>query len=128
MTQARVARLATTGSDGRPHLVPITFAFVDEVLYSTVDAKPKRSNDLKRLRNIAAHPEVCVLVDAYDEDWSRLWWCRLDGRASVVSEGERFRAALVALTEKYAQYREGPPSGPVIVVDVTKASGWTASR
>ena len=127
MASARVARLATCGADGRPHAVPIAFAFRDGVLYSAVDAKPKRSEDLKRLRNIEARPEVCVLVDHYSEDWSRLWWCRLEGTARVVRQGAERERGLALLGEKYPQYREEPPPGPVSVVEVRRATGWAAS-
>jgi PPOX class probable F420-dependent enzyme len=105
----------------------MTFALSGDLLYSAVDAKPKRSRDLKRLQNIHANPNVAVLVDEYDEDWSRLWWCRLDGRAHVVGEGEEADAGIRELSAKYPQYREHPPAGPVIVVDVIRASGWSAS-
>jgi PPOX class probable F420-dependent enzyme len=100
---------------------------VDDTLYTALDAKPKRSRDLRRLRNIEGNPEVAVLVDEYHDDWSRLWWCRLDGRARVVSDGERFEIGLQRLAEKYRQYRDDPPAGPVIVVDVTAVSGWSAA-
>src|SRR5207253_5352137 len=81
---ARVARLATVGRDGRPHVVPICFALDGDVLYSAVDEKPKSTRRLRRLANIEAHPEVEVVVDAWDEDWSRLWWVRLAGQARIV--------------------------------------------
>jgi PPOX class probable F420-dependent enzyme len=107
--------------------VPLVFACTGDLLYSSVDGKPKRTRELKRLRNIEARPEVAVLIDEYDEDWERVWWCRLDGRAHVAREGEELQAGLAALTEKYGQYREAPPSGPVIVVEVDRLSGWSAS-
>src|SRR5437763_4247439 len=77
LTAARVARLATTDPDGRPHLVPIVFAIDGDTLYSAVDAKPKRSRKLRRVENARARPDVTVLVDHYDEDWAKLWWIRL---------------------------------------------------
>ena len=83
--RARVARLATVGADSRPHLVPICFVVEGSVLYSAVDRKPKRSANLKRIENVRANPEVTVLVDHYDDDWTQLWWVRLDGRARVVA-------------------------------------------
>ena len=80
LAAARVARLATVGGPGSPHLVPVTFAVAGDRIYSAVDAKPKTTRDLRRLRNIRADPRVAVLADHYDEDWSRLWWARADGQ------------------------------------------------
>jgi PPOX class probable F420-dependent enzyme len=126
--QARVARLATIDPDGRPHLVPITFALAGEVLYSAVDSKPKRSRRLKRIENARARPEVTVLVDGYEEDWSRLWWLRLRGTARVLERGDEFDRALSLLGDKYEQYRANPPGGPVLAVDVTERREWAAAR
>src|SRR5438094_194111 len=78
----------TIGSDGRPHLVPITFALDGERLYSAVDEKPKRSRTLQRIENARERPDVTVLVDHYSDDWDRLWWVRLRGRARVLDGGE----------------------------------------
>src|SRR5205085_1452271 len=105
--RARVARLATVGADKRPHLVPICFVLAGSVLYSAVDRKPKRSATLKRIENVRANPEVTVLVDHYDDDWTQLWWVRLDGRARVLTEGAEREHALELLAWKYPQY-----SGP----------------
>ena len=81
-----VAHMASSGPDGKPHVVPITFAIDGKLLYFAVDAKPKRTTDLKRLRNIAANPAVSILMDHYENDWEKLWWVRLDGRARIVTE------------------------------------------
>jgi PPOX class probable F420-dependent enzyme len=124
---ARVARLATVSADGRPHLVPICFVLEGDVLYSAVDEKPKRSQRLKRLENIRAHPDVAVLVDHYEEDWTRLWWVRLDGTASVLDEGPEREHALALLREKYEQYRSQPPTGPVIAVRVERWRPWASA-
>jgi PPOX class probable F420-dependent enzyme len=124
LTDARVARLATTDPDGRPHLVPIVFAVEGNTLYSAVDRKPKRSTKLRRIENARARPDVTVLVDHYDEDWGRLWWIRLRGRARVLDEGEEREHALTLLQEKYPQYRVEPPDGPVLAVDVTEVRDW----
>jgi PPOX class probable F420-dependent enzyme len=121
---ARVARLATLGADGRPHLVPICFALEGETLYSAVDEKPKRSQRLQRLENIRRRPEVCVLVDHYEEDWTRLWWVRLDGSARVLEEGPERQRALDLLRAKYEQYRAESPAGPVIAVRIGAWCGW----
>lgn len=121
-----MARLATTDGDGRPHLVPIVFALDGETLYSAVDSKPKRSRRLRRIENARARPDVTVLVDHYDDDWSRLWWIRLRGRARVLDEGEEHDRALALLAEKYPQYRAEPPGGPVLAVDVVEVRTWSS--
>jgi PPOX class probable F420-dependent enzyme len=121
---ARVARLATVGHDGAPHLVPIVFALVDDVIYSAVDAKPKRHGRLRRLANIAHEPRVSVLADRYDDDWTLLWWVRADGVARVLPSSA---AALDALTGKYPQYRAEPPPGPFLEIQVGHWSAWSAS-
>src|SRR6185437_126587 len=125
--QARVARLATVGADGQPHLVPIVFAVVDETIYSVVDAKPKRTTQLRRLANVAANPKVSVLVDHYEDDWSRLWWVRADGTARIVAlSSDEGRLALQRLTQRYPQYRVTVPPGPVLAIDVTRWVSWPA--
>ena len=128
LARARVARLATSDPDGRPHLVPIVFAVEGETLYTAVDRKPKRSRVLRRIENARARPDVTVLVDEYDEDWSRLWWIRLRGRARVLDEGDERERALALLAAKYPQYRAEPPDGPVLAVDVTETLAWSASE
>lgn len=124
--QARVARLATVDAQGRPHVVPICFALAANVLYSAVDRKPKRSPRLKRLDNIRANPGVTVLVDHYEDDWSRLWWVRLRGRGRVLESGEERKRALALLAAKYPQYRAEPPVDAVIAIDVDEWRGWHA--
>ena len=120
----RVARLATVRPDGRPHIVPICFVLAEGVLYTAVDQKPKRASRLVRLENVEANPRVAVLVDHYDDDWSRLWWVRLDGRARVLSDGSERRRAVELLADRYPQYARERPSGPVIAVDVAVWRGW----
>lgn len=119
---ARVARLATVSAGGAPRLVPIVFALAGDRLISAVDHKPKSTTRLQRLEDIAGRPAVSVLVDAYDEDWSQLWWARADGRARV---DEAYDVG--ALVAKYPQYADRPPAGPVIVVDVDRWTGWSAT-
>jgi PPOX class probable F420-dependent enzyme len=125
---ATVARLATVGSAGQPHLVPITFALVGpSTLVTAVDHKPKRTTALRRLANIDANPNVSVLVDHYEDDWEKLWWVRADGLARVEGGRTSESAALVeALSSRYRQYRERPPAGPFIVVEVRRFTGWSA--
>jgi len=122
---ARVARLATVGEDGQPHIVPLTFAAVGDRILHAVDHKPKRTTDLRRLRNIRENPRVSVLVDHYDDDeWARLWWVRADGEARVIEDEEGRAEPVRLLREKYRQYREQEPAGPVVEVRVTRWSGW----
>jgi len=129
--EARVARLATADADGRPHLVPIVFALLDDRLYSAIDLKPKAhagpNVQLRRLDNIRANPAVSVLVDDYTEDWRQLWWARADGTARVIAatDAEATRA-IAALSQRYPQYRDAPPPGPVIAIAVDRWSGWVA--
>ena len=120
---APVARLATVRPDGAPHLVPIVFAVVGDVIVSAVDAKPKRSRDLRRLANIAAEPRVAVLADHYEADWSRLWWVRADGVARVREDEP---AGLPALIARYPQYRAEPPAGPFLEITVERWSAWVS--
>ena len=123
---ARVARLATLTPDGRLHLVPISFVLEGDTLFSAVDEKPKRSRRLQRLANVRANPAVAVLVDHYDEDWSRLWWVRLRGTGRIVEDGPELEAALALLADKYGQYRVQPPGGPVLAIAVEEWRGWEA--
>ena len=124
---ARVARLATIAADGTPHLVPFSFVLAGENLYSAVDSKKKRSTRLQRLANIARDPRVTVLVDHYEEDWTRLWWVRLAGRARQLDPGGEAEEALRLLAAKYPQYEELPPAGPVLQIEIERWSGWEAS-
>ena len=126
--EARVGRLATLGADGRPHLVPVCFALEEDTLYSAVDEKPKRSKRLQRLENIRHRRDVAVIVDHYEEDWTRLWWVRMDGMAKVLDEGREQERALVLLLDKYRQYRAEPPTGPVIAVHVERWRGWSSEE
>jgi len=126
---ARVARLATVGPDGRPHLVPIVFVVTGDVVWSAVDGKPKSTRALKRLANIAVNPAVSVLVDHYDDDWSQLWWVRADGTAQVVEVGEPGTdEALDALAAKYPQHAADRPAGPLVRVAVTRWTAWQHAR
>jgi len=126
---ARVARLATVGGDGEPHVVPVCFVLLGDTVYSAVDHKPKRTSRLRRIANIEATGRACVLVDEYDDaDWSRLWWARLDGSARVVDDPAEMARVRSALVGKYPQYAITPPSGPVIALDITRWTGWSAGE
>lgn len=123
---SRVARLATTRPDGLVDIVPVVFAFVDGDLVFAVDHKPKTTTRLQRLANIAANPQVTVLFDHHDdEDWSRLWWVRMRGVAAERGNDEA-AAAVDALVERYPQYQQIRPAGPVVVIAPTAWTGWAA--
>ena len=129
-----VARLASIGADGRPHQVPIVFARIGDCLWSPIDGKPKSGRGLVRVRNLRAHPNVSLLLDEYTNDWTRLWWIRIDATASVVQPEApdrdlKFAAALEALREKYEQYRDVPVvQDPAILLafEPTRMHSWSA--
>ena len=123
--------MATVRSDGTPHIVPITFAILNKTLVTAVDAKPKRTTKLQRLQNLRVNPAVSIIVDHYADDWSALWWIRIDGLAKVVdsdlvtSDAQLRTAATKALVAKYPQYQVTPPDGPVIIVQPTCWTMWS---
>src|SRR5438445_5069750 len=98
---SRVAVFGTAGPAGAPHLVPVTYLVTGDRVYVAIDDKPKRSRNLKRLRNIAANPRVCLLAQHYEDDWSRLWWARADGTARVVEADDVPEGVLSALAHRY---------------------------
>ncbi len=126
IADAKVARLATIGAGGKPHVVPITFAVDGDTIYFAVDAKPKRTTDLKRLRNIAANSSVSVLVDHYEDDWTKLWWVRVDGTARLLADGAQAVRATDLLAARYPQYRRARPGGPVVAISIDRISGWSS--
>ena len=120
-----VLRLATVSADGRPHLVPCTFALdgAGRVVIG-IDNKPKSSVNLRRLANIAGNASVSLLVDQYADDWSQLWWARADGTATIERSGPDYAAHWALLRRKYPQYEGQVLDGPVIAVAVESWSGW----
>lgn len=125
---ARVARLATVNPNGTPHLVPICFALVGDRVVTVVDHKPKTTTNLQRLTNVRANPAVTLLVDHWDEDWSNLWWIRIDGRAFVAESNTDVDPLLPELHGKYqGSYGMQRFDGPKIVIDVERWRGWAAS-
>ena len=122
--EARVARLATVDEHGQPYLVPVTFALDGDVAYIAVDHKPKTTRNLKRLRNIEANPRVSLLVDEYTEDWTRLWWIRADGIATILRDPATFAEPIRLLAAKYPQYRANPIEGPIIRIEITHRARW----
>jgi PPOX class probable F420-dependent enzyme len=122
-----VARLSTVRPDGGPHVVPIVFALAGDTVFSAVDAKPKRSQNLQRLANVRTNPRCALLVDHYDDDWHRLWWVRADGTGKVLDAPPVEHPGIQALVQRFPQYRDEPPSGPLLVVTVHRWTGWTSS-
>jgi PPOX class probable F420-dependent enzyme len=123
---APVARLASVRPDGAPHVVPVVFAVVDDVVFTAVDHKPKRSARLQRLTNLRAEPRCSLLADAYDPDWSRLWWVRADGEAQVVERPPAGHPGITALADRHPVYREHPPVAALVRIDVRRWTGWAA--
>ena len=124
VAQARVGRLATVSAQGRPHVVAVCFALHEGRIVTAVDAKPKTTTKLARLDNVRATGRASLLVDHYEEDWTKLWWVRADGPATVVTDD----AAIDALVGKYDQYRAQRPAGPVIAIDPERWRSWIPSE
>jgi PPOX class probable F420-dependent enzyme len=125
LAEARVARLGTITPEGRPHLVPCCVALDGDLVVTAVDdVKPKSSAALRRLDNLAAHPEASLLVDHYDDDWSTLWWIRVDGVGRVMAEGPARTRAVELLAGKYPQYAAGASLGAVVAIQIHTWRGW----
>lgn len=122
---ARVAHLATIRPDGGPHVVPVTFAVVGNVVVTMVDHKPKTTTRLQRLANVAANPSASLLVDHWSEDWTQLLWVRVDGSASIHTDDPIWSDGRAALATKYHQYGDRPPEGPAIAISIDRISGWS---
>ena len=126
--EQRVARLATVDERGRPHVLPVCFALLEGRIYTPVDEKPKRSpaRPLRRIRNIAAHPQVCLVVDHYEEDWSQLAWLQVRGTADLVLDRAERTVALAALRARYPQYLSMDlESRPLIRITPDRVVAWT---
>ncbi|MGV0810449.1 TIGR03668 family PPOX class F420-dependent oxidoreductase [Mycolicibacterium boenickei] len=128
---APCAVLATLGSDGAPHLVPVVFAVqlpteadTPATIYTAVDAKPKSTHRLRRLANIDGDSRVSLLVDHYTDEWAHLWWVRADGQAAIHHSGEEMATGYGLLRAKYPQYERIALNGPVITVRVTHWASW----
>jgi PPOX class probable F420-dependent enzyme len=134
LDEERVGRLGTVDDAGRPHVVPVCFALVNGLIYSAIDEKPKRVDArgdprrLQRVRNILAHPEVSLLVDRYDEDWSRLAWIQIRGLASLVDDDAEGAPGLAGLIERYPQYRAMDlVAAPLLCIEPLQIIAWRAS-
>ncbi|MSP04244.1 MAG: TIGR03668 family PPOX class F420-dependent oxidoreductase [Acetobacteraceae bacterium] len=123
----RVGHLATANAKGVPHVVPVCYAVTDNAVYITIDEKPKQGDvsRMKRVRNIIENPAVALMVDRYNEDWSRLGWVMLRGVAEILLDGTEHALAQGLLRERYPQYRVMRLEKlPVIVIRVTRATSW----
>jgi PPOX class probable F420-dependent enzyme len=122
----RVGRLATVGPEGTPHVVPVCYALEGESLYIAIDEKPKRAGrKLQRLRNIAADPAVALVVDRYEEDWSRLGWVMLRGRAEILEGGAEHARAQGLVRARYPQLRAMRLDAlPVIALRIERVASW----
>ncbi len=131
LVSARVAYLATA-RQGQPAVVPITFVLLGNRIYHAIDAKPKRKppERLRRVRNLLANPRAAVLIEHYEEDWSKLWFALLEGRARLLRSGPEHRRAILALRRKYPQYVEMPldPRALVVALDVERSRFWAFAR
>ena len=126
----RVGRFATVDPQGRPHAVPICYVELDGLLYTPIDEKPKTGDprELRRIRNLLANPNVCLVVDHFEEDWSRLAWLQVRGTAALVEDGGERARAHAALRARYPQYRAMALEVlPLIRVTPTRLVGWSAS-
>ena len=107
--------------------MPICFAMSGDRVVSVVDGKPKRTVQLQRLENVRRTPDVQLVVDHYDDDWSSLWWIRISGRGRVIEYGNEREEAIDLLVAKYRQYREHRPTGPALLIEIAQISSWQAT-
>jgi PPOX class probable F420-dependent enzyme len=124
---ARTAHLATSDKSGQPHVIPICFVCDGKFFYSPIDEKPKRTvpSKLKRLKNIRENPNVALVIDHYDEDWRKLGYVLIFGRARIFQSGEKHRSAVKLLRRKYGQYRAMMiDERPMIVITVKRIVSW----
>jgi PPOX class probable F420-dependent enzyme len=132
LESARVAHLASADQYARPHAVPIVFVIGEDRLYFPLDRKPKREDDwhmLRRVRNIETNGRVAIIVDRYDEDWTKLAWVLLEGVAMILETGEERDSAAAQLTDKYAQYGGDKLAGcPVVRVTIERAVRWSGAE
>ena len=126
LDRSRIAHLATADKSGEPHVVPVCFIRVGMEIFITIDQKPKRNNELKRLRNIAENLSVALTVDHYDDsDWSKLGWLMLRGEAIILYNGSSHDVAQEILRQKYRQLRKMElESLPVIAIQIAKVTSW----
>ena len=131
LRSARTGHLATADNKGRPHVIPFCYVFDGEAIYSVLDAKPKATPlwELRRARNILANPYVSVVIDHYEEDWSRLRYVLVSGEARLMESGDEWSRAIAMLREKYSQYRQMDlDESPIIKITPARFSPWSSQR
>ena len=126
---ARVAHLATASSDGDPHVVAVTFVLIEDDIFFAIDEKPKTTTRLRRVTNIEQNPRATLLVDVYDDDWSKLGWAMLRGQAAIIAPGDQSAPPrdeiLAELRAKYPEYHEHNLAGrPLIRLSVERVTSW----
>ena len=129
LARASIGHLATSNETGAPHVIPVCYVFNGAILYSILDQKPKRVSQtgLRRVRNIQANPQVALVVDHYEEDWQRLGYILVVGRAELLLPGDEHGAALRLLREKYHQYRDMDlEANPIIKITPERVVAWGA--
>jgi PPOX class probable F420-dependent enzyme len=122
LSSARVARLGLLDERDLPRVLPVTFAVFEGAVWSAIDRKPKRPGEPARVRRLRRRPDAALLVDRYDDDWSRLAWLELRGPVTIHPLGP----AVEALATRYDQYRDEPPQGPLLRLEVRDAVWWRA--
>jgi PPOX class probable F420-dependent enzyme len=126
LAAARVARLAFLDDADRPRVLPVTFALAADAVWSAIDEKPKRTAEPARLRYLERRPEAALVVDVYDDDWTRLAWVQLLGRVDVLPI-DSSPEAVAALAAKYEQYVDRTPPGPLLRMTPERALHWRAA-
>ena len=127
ITRHRLAHLATIDENGKPHVVPIVYAFDSNKLFTPIDDKPKSVNpkQLQRVRNIKLNEYVSVIIDDYSEDWTKLAWVQIRGQAEILSYGDEYEIGIKLLTKKYPQYRDMPIQGKLLItISPQKVLSW----
>jgi PPOX class probable F420-dependent enzyme len=123
---ARVGRLGLVDEEGGPRVLPVTFAVAEGRLWSAIDSKPKSTPEPARLRFLRRDPRAALTVDRYSDEWDELAWVQVLGRIAIVDVGDG-KAGLAALSEKYEQYREEAPPGPLLALQPERYLWWRAA-
>ena len=122
-----MGHLVTVRPNGQPHVVPVTYALTGNSVVTMIDHKPKTTDRLQRLINIENNPVATLMSDHYSEDWTALWWVRVDGEASIHIGDRVWEESAAALRAKYGQYAENSPRGPAVVISVDRVTSWEST-